>query len=83
MPVVCLEAWPAIAAAVDTICLATVGATTWRQNRSLVKTASIESSASNFVVAETVRDRELRWEPLPSVQWIKRVVGSGGPDYES
>lgn len=71
--------WPAVATSGGTICLAWVGAATWRQNRSLVKAASDEASASNALVAETVRDRELRWEPWPSIRWINSVVGSGGP----
>ena len=71
--------WPAIATAAGTISLATVGAATWRQNRALVKASTDEASASNALVAETVRDRELRWEPVPGVRWPGNVVGSGGP----
>jgi hypothetical protein len=74
--------WPAFATAVGTISLAAVGAMTWRQNRSLVKAASDEASASNALVAVAVRDRELRWEPWPSVRWTGSVVGSGGPNHD-
>lgn len=74
--------WPAFWTAVGTICLAAVGAATWRQNRSLVKAASAEALSSNALVAETVRDRELRWEPWPSVRWIDSVVGSGGSNHD-
>lgn len=72
--------WPAIATAVGTIGLAIVGAGALRQNRSLVKAASDEASASRALVVEAVRDRELRWEPWPSVRWTGSVVGSGGPN---
>jgi hypothetical protein len=72
--------WPAIATAVGTIGLAVVGAGALRQNRSLVKAASDEASASRALIAEAVRDRELRWEPWPSVHWTGSVVGSGGPN---
>lgn len=72
--------WPAIATAVGTISLAAVGAGALRQNRSLVKAAFDEASASSALVAEAVRDRELRWEPWPSVRWTGSVVGSGGPN---
>jgi hypothetical protein len=71
--------WPTVATAVGTISLAVVGAATWRQNRSLVNASSDEAAASNALVAETIRDRELRWEPRPNVRWIGSVVGSGGP----
>jgi len=71
--------WPAIATALGTISLAAVGSATWRQNRTLVKASSDEASASNALVAETIRDREIRWEPWPSVRWTGSVVGSGGP----
>lgn len=74
--------WAAFATAVGTISLAAVGAMTWRQNRSLVKAASDEASASNALVAVAVRDRELRWEPWPSVRWTGSVVGSGGPNHD-
>jgi hypothetical protein len=71
--------WAAIATAVGTISLAAVGSATWRQNRSLVKASSDEASASNALVAETIRDREIRWEPWPGVRWTGSVGGSGGP----
>lgn len=74
--------WPATATAIGTIGLAAVGAATWRQNRWLVKAASDEASASNALVAAAVRDRELRWEPWPSVRWTGSVVGSGGPNHD-
>jgi hypothetical protein len=74
--------WPTIATAVGTISLAAVGAASWRQNRSLVKVGSDQALASKALVAETVRDRELRWEPLPSVRWTGSIVGSGGPDHD-
>jgi hypothetical protein len=70
--------WAAVATAVGTFSLAGVGTATWRQNRSLIKVASDEAFASNLLVAETVRDRELRWQPWPSVRWVDSVVGSGG-----
>ena len=72
--------WAAIATAVGTFSLAAVGTATWRQNRSLVIATSEEAAASNSLVAETIQDRELRWEPVPSVRWPGHVVGSGGPD---
>jgi hypothetical protein len=71
--------WPSIATAVGTLSLASVSAITLRQNRSLVKTASDEVNASNKLIAEVVRDRELRWQPSPGVDWYQSVVGSGGP----
>jgi hypothetical protein len=71
--------WPSVATAVGTLSLAVVGAGTLRQNRSLMKNASDEVAASNKLIAETVRDRELRWQPSPGVQWTLSVVGSGGP----
>ena len=71
--------WPSIATAVGTLSLATVSAITLRQNRSLVKTASDEVIASNKLIAEVVRDRELRWQPTPGVNWFQSVVGSGRP----
>lgn len=74
--------WPATATAVGTISLAAVGTASWLQNRSLIKVASKEASASNALVAVAVRDRELRWEPWPSVRWIESIVGSGGPNHD-
>ncbi len=56
-----------------------MSAVTLRQNRSLVRTASDEVNASNKLIAEVVRDRELRWQPSPGVRWFQSAVGTGGP----
>lgn len=74
--------WWGIATAIGTVGLAFVGGLTWRQNRALVKSATEEASASNALIAEVVRDRELRWEPWPSVHWLGSVPGSGGENAE-
>ena len=71
--------WTSIATAVGTLSLAAVSTATLRQNRSLVKTASDEVKASNKLIAEVVRDRELRWQPSPGIRWFQSAVGSGGP----
>lgn len=71
--------WSSVAIAVGTLGLAAVGALSLRQNRSLVRTASEEANASKKLIAEVVRDRELRWQPSPGVRWHQSVVGSGGP----
>jgi hypothetical protein len=76
---VMLVDWTGIASAVGTLSLAAVGTATWRQNRALIKAATDEASASNVLVAETVKDRELQWEPWPSVRWIGSKIGTGGP----
>ena len=70
--------WPTFVTAVGTTSLSLVGAATWLQNRSLVKAARQEASASAALIAETVRDRDLRWEPWLSVRWPESIVGSGG-----
>ena len=74
--------WPSVITAVGTGSLAAVGVFVWRQNGKLVQAAIHGASASNLLVAEEMRGRELQWEPWPSVRWVNSVVGSGGKDME-
>ena len=68
----------AIITAAGTTGLAVVGAISMRQGREMIRAASDEAKASNDLVTETRKDRELQWQPVPSVSWPRHVVGAIG-----
>jgi hypothetical protein len=71
-----VTAW---ATAGGTVALALVGAFTLRQGRKVIKSAGDQAQASRDLVVETRNDRDLLWQPIPSVSWPNSVVGAIGP----
>jgi hypothetical protein len=68
----------AVISAAGTVSLAVVGGISMHQGGAMIKAANDEAKASNDLVSETRKDRELQWRPVPSVSWPKHVVGAIG-----